>query len=317
MYAAIEMMKAGNTTADVAAKLPDYADDEFGTVTLQQFAHSIGLSLYEGMWISRAYSLDYPVELEEGMYFAAETFAGPPGPRADGAAGGEPPRHQGRAGASSPSTRSPTRRSPERRVLVTDHVFGGLEIERALLEPLGAELVLAPAADEETLVGLCGRRRRAAGLLRAGRRARRQAAADAGCRVISRYGHRLRQHRRRDGDAQRHRRHPRAGLLPRRGRRPRARAAARRGARRSARAARCARRRLDGAARACTGSAGVGSRSSASARSAPGSPARARASASRSSPTTRTRRLAGGRRARARRSRRRSPRPTRSRCTRR
>jgi Xaa-Pro aminopeptidase len=79
MYAAIEMMKAGNTTADVAAKFPKYADDEYGTVTLQQFAHSIGLSLYEGMWISRAYSLDYPVELEENMYFACETFAGHPG----------------------------------------------------------------------------------------------------------------------------------------------------------------------------------------------------------------------------------------------
>ena len=79
MYAAIGQMKAGNTTADVAAKLPKYADDEYGTVTLQQFAHSIGLSLYEGMWISRAYSLDYPVELQENMYFATETFAGHPG----------------------------------------------------------------------------------------------------------------------------------------------------------------------------------------------------------------------------------------------
>ena len=79
MYGAIEMMKAGNTTADVAEKLPVYADDEFGTVTLQQFAHSIGLSLYEGMWISRAYSLEYPVELQENMYFAAETFSGHPG----------------------------------------------------------------------------------------------------------------------------------------------------------------------------------------------------------------------------------------------
>ena len=79
MYAAIGMMKAGNTTADVASKFPKYADDKYGTVTLQQFAHSIGLSLYEGMWISRAYSLDYPVELEEGMYFAAETFSGHPG----------------------------------------------------------------------------------------------------------------------------------------------------------------------------------------------------------------------------------------------
>jgi Xaa-Pro aminopeptidase len=79
MYAAIDQMKAGNTTADVARQLPTYADDEFGTVTLQQFAHSIGLSLYEGMWISRAYSLEYPVELEENMYFACETFAGHPG----------------------------------------------------------------------------------------------------------------------------------------------------------------------------------------------------------------------------------------------
>jgi Xaa-Pro aminopeptidase len=70
---------ACNTTADVAARFPRYADDEFGTVTLQQFAHSIGLSLYEGMWISRAYSLEYPVELQEGMYFACETFAGHPG----------------------------------------------------------------------------------------------------------------------------------------------------------------------------------------------------------------------------------------------
>ena len=79
MHAAIGEMKAGNTTADVAGKLPRYADDEYGTVTLQQFAHSIGLSLYEGMWISRAYSLEYPVELQENMYFAAETFAGHPG----------------------------------------------------------------------------------------------------------------------------------------------------------------------------------------------------------------------------------------------
>ncbi len=79
MYAAIGEMKAGNTTADVAKHFPEYADDTYKTVTLQQFAHSIGLSLYEGMWISRAYSLDYPVELEEGMYFAAETFSGHPG----------------------------------------------------------------------------------------------------------------------------------------------------------------------------------------------------------------------------------------------
>ncbi len=78
LYAGIEMMKPGNTTADVAAKFPEYDDDKYGTVTLQQFAHSIGLTLYEGMWVSRAYSLQYPVELKPNMYFAIETFAGHP-----------------------------------------------------------------------------------------------------------------------------------------------------------------------------------------------------------------------------------------------
>jgi Xaa-Pro aminopeptidase len=79
MYAGLEKLKPGNTTADVAAAFPKYDDDKYGTVTLQQFAHSIGLTLYEGMWISRAYSLKYPAEIKENMYFAIETFAGHPG----------------------------------------------------------------------------------------------------------------------------------------------------------------------------------------------------------------------------------------------
>jgi Xaa-Pro aminopeptidase len=79
MYAGLEQLRPGKTTRDVAENFPVYDDDKYGTVTLQQFAHSIGLSLYEGMWISRAYSLDYPVELQENMYFAIETFAGHPG----------------------------------------------------------------------------------------------------------------------------------------------------------------------------------------------------------------------------------------------
>jgi len=81
MYAGIEKLRPGNTTADVAACFPKYDDDKYGTVTLQQFAHSIGITLYEGMWISRAYSLDYPAEIKENMYFAVETFAGHPGLR--------------------------------------------------------------------------------------------------------------------------------------------------------------------------------------------------------------------------------------------
>jgi Xaa-Pro aminopeptidase len=78
LQAGIEMMKPGNTTKDVAEKFPVYDDDKYGTVTLQQFAHSIGLTLYEGMWVSRAYSLEYPVEIKPHMYFAIETFAGHP-----------------------------------------------------------------------------------------------------------------------------------------------------------------------------------------------------------------------------------------------
>ena len=78
MYAGIEQLRPGNTSADVAAAFPEYDDDKYGTVTLQQLAHSIGITLYEGMWISRAYSLDYPAEIKENMYFAAETFAGHP-----------------------------------------------------------------------------------------------------------------------------------------------------------------------------------------------------------------------------------------------
>src|SRR5260370_40956148 len=72
MYAGLEKLRPGNTTADVAAEFPEYDDDKYGTVTLQQFAHSIGITLYEGMWISRPYSLKYPAEIKENMYFAMQ-----------------------------------------------------------------------------------------------------------------------------------------------------------------------------------------------------------------------------------------------------
>lgn len=74
------------------------------------------------------------------------------------------------------------------RVVVTDHVFADLETERSVLDPLGVELVLAPAADEATLVDLAGG---ADGLLVCYApvpRAVVEAAAAAGCRVIARYG---------------------------------------------------------------------------------------------------------------------------------
>jgi D-3-phosphoglycerate dehydrogenase / 2-oxoglutarate reductase len=74
------------------------------------------------------------------------------------------------------------------RILITDHVFPGLEIERQVLAPLDAELVLAPASDEETLAELAAG---ADGLLVCFAPLTERivdAAAAGGCRVIARYG---------------------------------------------------------------------------------------------------------------------------------
>jgi Xaa-Pro aminopeptidase len=65
------------TTDKIAAVWPTakelgFADEEtcFGL----QFGHGIGVGLYEPPMISRVHSLDHPVELEEGMVFALETY---------------------------------------------------------------------------------------------------------------------------------------------------------------------------------------------------------------------------------------------------
>ena len=68
LYAGMENLVPGKSSADVVSKFPEYDDDKYGTVTLQQFAHSIGITLYEGMWMSRAYSLKYPAEIKENMH---------------------------------------------------------------------------------------------------------------------------------------------------------------------------------------------------------------------------------------------------------
>lgn len=75
-----------------------------------------------------------------------------------------------------------------RRVVVTDHVFGGLEVERGLLEPLGAEVVLAESTAEGELVELAAT---ADAMLvcyaPVGARVV-EAAAGNGCAVLARYG---------------------------------------------------------------------------------------------------------------------------------
>ena len=74
------------------------------------------------------------------------------------------------------------------RILVTDHVFPNLEIERDVLAPLDAEIVLAPAVDEETLVALAST---VQGMLVCFAPITERvvdAASVGGCSIIARYG---------------------------------------------------------------------------------------------------------------------------------
>jgi Xaa-Pro aminopeptidase len=75
--AAIALVRPGMTTDKIAEVWPTaqelgFPDEEtcFGL----QFGHGIGVGLYESPMISRVHSLERPVELEEGMVFALETY---------------------------------------------------------------------------------------------------------------------------------------------------------------------------------------------------------------------------------------------------
>ena len=75
--AAIELVRPGATTDAIASVWPraedlGFANEEscFGL----QFGHGLGVALYEAPMISRLHSLDHPVEIEEGMVFALETY---------------------------------------------------------------------------------------------------------------------------------------------------------------------------------------------------------------------------------------------------
>ena len=83
MDAAIELVRPGNTTDQIAKVWP--RAEEFGFVDEMdafglQFGHGVGVGLHERPIISRLNSLDDPIEIEEGMYFALETYA----PASDG-----------------------------------------------------------------------------------------------------------------------------------------------------------------------------------------------------------------------------------------
>ena len=75
-----------------------------------------------------------------------------------------------------------------RRVLVTDHVFADLETERSILEPLGAEVELADGTSEAELVEAAGDADAILVCFAKIPEAVVAAAAEGGCKIISRYG---------------------------------------------------------------------------------------------------------------------------------
>src|SRR4051794_13945607 len=74
---AIELVRPGMSTDQIASVWPTAEElgfpDEQSCFGLQ-FGHGLGVGLYEAPMISRVHSLDHPVEIEEGMVFALETY---------------------------------------------------------------------------------------------------------------------------------------------------------------------------------------------------------------------------------------------------
>lgn len=83
MDLSIEAIRPGVGSDQIARLLPkamDFGfDNELAAFGLQ-FAHGLGLGLHERPIISRLNSLENPMELEEGMVFAMETYC----PASDG-----------------------------------------------------------------------------------------------------------------------------------------------------------------------------------------------------------------------------------------
>ncbi len=86
LYRAIEIIKPGVTTKEVAEQWPPCEEDWNDILVAYEdqtagsnWAHGIGLSLYELPLIWRGCSLEHPLTLEQGMTFAIETQHGVPG----------------------------------------------------------------------------------------------------------------------------------------------------------------------------------------------------------------------------------------------
>jgi Xaa-Pro aminopeptidase len=74
---AIDLVRPGVSTDQIAAVWP--SAEELGFPNEEacfglQFGHGLGVGLYESPMISRLHSFEHPVEIEEGMVFALETY---------------------------------------------------------------------------------------------------------------------------------------------------------------------------------------------------------------------------------------------------
>jgi Xaa-Pro aminopeptidase len=77
MDAALEEVRPGASSADVVSHFP--AAEDFGFASEEeafglQYCHGIGLSVWEQPLMSRYHSFEHPIELEENMVFALETY---------------------------------------------------------------------------------------------------------------------------------------------------------------------------------------------------------------------------------------------------
>src|SRR6476469_6986955 len=80
---AIDLVRPGMTTDKIAEVWPTPAEPGFPSEEScfgLQFGHGLGVGLYEAPMISRLHSFEAPVEIEEGMVFALETYC----PASDG-----------------------------------------------------------------------------------------------------------------------------------------------------------------------------------------------------------------------------------------
>jgi Xaa-Pro aminopeptidase len=74
---AIGLVRPGATTAQIAEVWPTAEEQGFPNEEAcfgLQFGHGLGVGLYESPMISRLHSLEHPVQIEEGMVFALETY---------------------------------------------------------------------------------------------------------------------------------------------------------------------------------------------------------------------------------------------------